>query len=76
VAAFGNPYIASDVPGIQTYLCTFSNTSESAASLVKALFGEIPIRGKLPVSIPSVAERGTGLQRDATANRPQQNAER
>ena len=76
VAAFGNPYIASGVRGIQTFICTFSNTSQSAESLVKALFGEIATHGKLPVSIPMVAARGTGLERDAIANRPQLKAER
>jgi hypothetical protein len=30
---------------------------------VKALFGEIPIHGHLPVSIPNVAQRGVGLER-------------
>jgi hypothetical protein len=32
---------------------------------VKALFGEIPIHGKLPVTIPSIAARGSGIDRDA-----------
>lgn len=68
VAAFGNPYTGGAVPGIQTYICTFSNTPESAASLVKALFGEGAIHGKLPVSIPSVAERGAGIERPVRAN--------
>ncbi|HEX4320481.1 MAG TPA: glycoside hydrolase family 3 N-terminal domain-containing protein, partial [Acidobacteriaceae bacterium] len=63
VAAFGNPYIGSQVPGIGTYLCTFSNTATSAASLVKAIFGEIPIHGRLPVTIPDMAQRGAGLDR-------------
>lgn len=67
VAAFGNPYTGSSVPGMQTYICTFSNTSGSASALVAALFGEIPIHGRLPVSIPGVAPRGTGLDRGTTA---------
>jgi hypothetical protein len=29
------------------------------------LFGEIPIRGRLPVSIPEVAQRGAGIDRSA-----------
>jgi beta-N-acetylhexosaminidase len=66
-AAFGNPYTGSEIPGIRAYLCTFSNTPSSALSLVHALFGEIPIHGRLPVSIPNVAARGTGLDRAATA---------
>ena len=63
VAAFGNPYTDLKVPGIRTYLCTFSNTQESAISLVRSLFGEIPIKGRLPVTLPGIAERGSGLDR-------------
>jgi beta-N-acetylhexosaminidase len=46
-------------------MCTFSNASVSEISAVKALLGEIAIRGRLPVSIPQVAERGTGISRPA-----------
>jgi beta-N-acetylhexosaminidase len=63
VAAFGNPYVGTQISGIQTYMCTFSNSSVSATSLVRALFGEIPIRGRLPVTLPGMAQRGTGLDR-------------
>jgi beta-N-acetylhexosaminidase len=67
VVAFGNPYTGGSVPGIKTYVCTYSNTVVSATSLARALFGEIPIHGRLPVSIPNLAPRGTGLDRDANA---------
>jgi beta-N-acetylhexosaminidase len=63
VLAMGNPYVAQDFPAIQNYLCTFSNASVSEVSAIKALFGEIAIRGHLPVSIPNVAQRGTGIER-------------
>jgi len=65
VLAMGNPYLAQDFPAIQNYLCTFSNATVSEASVVKALFGEIAIRGRLPVSIPNVAQRGAGIERPA-----------
>ncbi len=67
LAAFGNPYIGAGIPGIGSYVCTFSNTPDSAQSLVEALFGEIPIHGRLPVSIPGIADRGAGLDRDPVA---------
>ncbi|MGB6801077.1 MAG: glycoside hydrolase family 3 C-terminal domain-containing protein, partial [Candidatus Sulfotelmatobacter sp.] len=63
VIAMGNPYVGSDFPKIANYMCTFSNASVSELSAVKALFGEIAIRGHLPVSIPNVAQRGAGLER-------------
>jgi beta-N-acetylhexosaminidase len=69
VVAMGNPYLASDFPKIENYMCTFSNATVSEEAAVKALFGEIPIRGHLPVTIPNVAQRGAGLERPAqTAN--------
>jgi beta-N-acetylhexosaminidase len=63
VVAMGNPYVAQDFPAIQNYLCTFSNAGVSEVSAVKALFGEIAIRGHLPVSIPNIAQRGAGIER-------------
>ncbi len=66
VVAMGNPYVAADFPKIDNYLCTFSNETISEFSAVKALFGEIPIRGHLPVSIPNVAQRGAGMERQAS----------
>ncbi len=69
VVAFGNPYTGGSIPGIKTYVCTYSNTVVSATSLARALFGEIPIHGRLPVSIPNLAPRGTGLDRDASTAR-------
>jgi beta-N-acetylhexosaminidase len=63
VVAVGNPYLAQDFPTIQNYLCTFSVAAVSETSAVKALFGEIPIRGHLPVSIPGIARRGAGSER-------------
>jgi beta-N-acetylhexosaminidase len=65
VIAMGNPYLASDFPKIENYVCTFSNASVSEVAAVKALFAEIPIRGHLPVTIPNIAQRGAGLERPA-----------
>jgi hypothetical protein len=36
-------------------------------SAVKALFGEIAIRGRLPVTIPNIAQRGFGIERPMEA---------
>jgi beta-N-acetylhexosaminidase len=63
VLAMGNPYLAQDFPSVENYICTFSNATVSEVSAVKALFGEIAIRGHLPVSIPNVAQRGAGIER-------------
>lgn len=67
VVALGNPYIIQGIPQAQNYMCTFSSETVSERAAVKALFGEIPIRGKLPVTIPQVAERGSGIERGLQA---------
>jgi beta-N-acetylhexosaminidase len=68
VAAVGSPYVAQAFPLIRSYLCTFSGVAVSERSAVRALFGEIPIRGRLPVTIPGEAKRGDGLTREAVGN--------
>ncbi|ABF43564.1 glycoside hydrolase, family 3-like protein [Candidatus Koribacter versatilis Ellin345] len=62
VVAMGNPYLAQDFPEVQNYMCTYSNAQVSDVAAVKALFGDIAIRGHLPVTIPQFAERGAGIQ--------------
>lgn len=65
VLAMGNPYLIQSFPAIQNYLCSFSNATVSETAAVKAVFGEIPITGHLPVTIPGIANRGDGLQKPA-----------
>ncbi|MEW5975575.1 MAG: glycoside hydrolase family 3 N-terminal domain-containing protein [Acidobacteriota bacterium] len=67
--ALGNPYIIQQVPQLPAFLCTFSNADVSQVAAVKALFGEIPIRGKLPVTIPDVAPVRAGETREGLNQR-------
>ncbi len=69
LVSLGSPYLAAGFPEVQTYLCTFSNAPVSEVSAVKALFSEIPIHGRLPVTIPAFAARGAGLDRPALVSR-------
>jgi beta-N-acetylhexosaminidase len=61
VLAMGSPYPILSYPKIRSYLCAFSSVSTSEHAAAKALFGEIPIHGKLPVTLPDVAKRGDGI---------------
>jgi beta-N-acetylhexosaminidase len=76
VLAMGTPYLTEDFPTIQNYICTFSNASVSEVSAARALFGEIPLSGHLPVhiqkaSVPSVEkEKLAGLAHSASAALP------
>jgi beta-N-acetylhexosaminidase len=65
VVALGSPYVVVGFKGIENYMCTFSSTSVSEVAAVRALFGEIAIHGRSPVTIPGIAARGAGLDRPA-----------
>jgi beta-N-acetylhexosaminidase len=67
VLAMGTPYLTQDFPAIQNYICTFSNATVSEVSAAKALFGEIPIPGHLPVNISSVSVPGATFRPQARA---------
>jgi beta-N-acetylhexosaminidase len=60
--ALGSPYLLRNFPKVSAYLATFSVATPSEASALKALLGEIPIRGHLPVTIPGEAKYGEGIQ--------------
>ena len=68
VLAMGSPYAILSYPAIRTYLCTFSSVSTSERAAAKALFGEIAIHGKLPVTLPDIARRGDGIDLNATSS--------
>ncbi len=61
LVALGNPYIARAFPGVAAYLTTYSTVATSETAAAKALFGEIAIGGKLPVTIPGFAKYGDGI---------------
>jgi beta-N-acetylhexosaminidase len=65
LVAIGNPYLLRSFPNLTAYLATFSTVPTSEESAVKALLGEIPIRGHLPVSIPGLANLGEGVTTQA-----------
>jgi beta-N-acetylhexosaminidase len=62
VIAFGSPYLIRSLPNIAAYIATFSTTVTSEEAVARALFGEIPISGHLPVTIPGIAKLGEGIQ--------------
>ncbi len=59
--ALGSPYLLRNFPAVGSYAATFSTVPPSEAAVVKALYGETPITGKLPVSIPGFAVYGDGI---------------
>jgi beta-N-acetylhexosaminidase len=66
LVALGSPYLLRNFPNVTAYLATFSNVPVSEIAAARALMGQIPIRGHLPVSIPEIAKIGEGIQLQAT----------
>jgi beta-N-acetylhexosaminidase len=62
LVALGSPYLAQNFGAVQNYLCTYSNATTSELSAVKVLFGELAPHGKLPVTLPGIAERGFSVR--------------
>jgi beta-glucosidase-like glycosyl hydrolase/CubicO group peptidase (beta-lactamase class C family) len=62
VAAFGSPYLIGAFPNAKTWLAEFATSDVAQRAAARALVGEIPISGKIPVSVPGAAKRGDGMQ--------------
>jgi beta-N-acetylhexosaminidase len=58
----GSPYFFANFPKAPAFLTTLSPTPPSEIAAVKGLFGEIAITGRLPVTIPGIAQFGDGVQ--------------
>src|SRR5262245_16214661 len=60
--SFGNPYLLQSFPGLRTYLVAYGDMPSLQQAAARALLGEIDIVGKLPISLPGLYPRGTGIQ--------------
>ena len=61
--AFGSPYLIERFPQAQTWLGAFGISDVAQISMARAMFGEIPVRGHLPVTIPGVQlKAGFGIE--------------
>jgi beta-N-acetylhexosaminidase len=73
--SLGNPYLLRDFPNVSSYLAAFSTSTSSEIAASKAILGEIPITGRLPVSIPGIANIGAGIDVPAKGNTASNRAE-
>jgi len=60
---FGNPYTATVLGKLPTILVAFEAFDGAELAAVRALAGEAPIRGTLPISLPGMFPFGHGLER-------------
>jgi beta-N-acetylhexosaminidase len=60
---FGSPYLIERFPSAQTWLAAFGISDVAQISMARSMFGEIPVHGKLPVTIPGVdMKAGFGME--------------
>jgi beta-N-acetylhexosaminidase len=60
---FGSPYLIESFPKAETWLAAFGISDVAQISVARALFGQIPVRGHLPVTIPGVnLKAGFGME--------------
>ena len=62
--SFGSPYVIRDLPSLKTYVCAYGTQPVLQAAAIRALYGDAPITGRLPVTIPGLHARGEGLRKD------------
>jgi beta-N-acetylhexosaminidase len=60
---FGNPYAATFLAELPSMLLTYDFYDRAEAAAVRALTGDAPIGGKLPIALPGMFEVGHGLTR-------------
>jgi beta-N-acetylhexosaminidase len=60
--SFGNPYLLQSFPGLRTYLVAYGDMPSLQQAAARALLGEIDVTGRLPISLPGLYPRDTGIQ--------------
>jgi beta-N-acetylhexosaminidase len=60
---FGNPYVPLGLPSLPAMLLTYDFYDLAEASAVRALTGDAPITGHLPIALPGMFEAGWGIVR-------------
>jgi beta-N-acetylhexosaminidase len=60
--SFGNPYFLSTFPNMKTYLVAYGDMTMLQRASGAAILGKQDITGHLPITLPGLAPRGTGIQ--------------
>jgi beta-N-acetylhexosaminidase len=59
--SFGNPYILKSFPELSTYIVAYADVPSMQRAAARGLLGLQDFTGKLPISLPGLHPRGTGL---------------
>jgi beta-N-acetylhexosaminidase len=60
--SFGNPYLLMSFPELRTYMVAYGDMPSLQQAAARAVLGQIDVTGKLPISLPGLYARGTGIQ--------------
>ena len=60
--SFGNPYLLQSFPALQTYVVAYGDMPSLQRAAARALLGQAGFSGRLPISLPGLYPRGTGIQ--------------
>ncbi len=63
--SYGSPYPLLHLPELPSYIVTYDITPAAELAAVRAITGEIPFKGKLPISLPGMYPIGEGLTAEA-----------
>ncbi len=62
LCVFGNPYSLKFFPDLPALVCGYEDNPLTQAAVAQILFGALPAKGKLPVSVEGLFPAGFGLQ--------------
>ena len=60
--SFGNPYVLGSFPEMDTYLVAYGDMPSLQRAAGRGLTGQQDITGRLPITLPGLFPRGTGVQ--------------
>ena len=67
--SFGNPYLLQGFPTMKTYIVAYGDMPALQQAAAGAVLGQTDITGRLPITLPSLYARGTGIQMKAVEKR-------
>jgi len=60
--SFGNPYVLTAFPEMKTYLVAYGDMPSLQRAAARSVLGLQDITGHLPITLPGLHPRGTGIQ--------------
>lgn len=60
--SFGNPYVLGSFPEMKTYLVAYGDMPSLQRAAARSVLGLQDVTGRLPISLPGLHPRGTGIQ--------------